>query len=76
MAAEAASLIEAPPKSILIIRLSAIGDVIMASALIPVLRNAFPDARLVWLTEDANVGLLRNNPRLRLAAPTLAPVHP
>jgi len=52
------------PRSILIIRLSAIGDIIMASALIPALRGAYPDARLVWLTDEANVGLLRNNPRL------------
>jgi heptosyltransferase-1 len=58
------SLIDSPPQNILIIRLSAIGDVIMASALIPALRGAFPDARLVWLTEDTNAGLLLHNPRL------------
>jgi heptosyltransferase-1 len=64
MVAEITGLIDFRPKSILIIRLSAIGDVIMASALIPALRNAFPDARLVWLTEDSNAGLLQSNPRL------------
>lgn len=58
------SLNNPPPKSILLIRLSAIGDVIMASALIPALRQAFPSARLVWLTEETNAGLLRHNPRL------------
>ncbi len=52
------------PRSILIIRLSAIGDVIMASALIPALKEAYPTARLAWLTEEANAGLLRHNPRL------------
>jgi heptosyltransferase I len=52
------------PASILIIRLSAIGDVILASALIPLLRSAFPTARLVWLTDEANAELLRHNPRL------------
>ncbi|NJD08343.1 MAG: glycosyltransferase family 9 protein [Methylococcaceae bacterium] len=52
------------PASILIIRLSAIGDVILASALIPLLRSAFPKARLVWLTDETNAELLRHNPRL------------
>lgn len=52
------------PQSILIIRLSAIGDIIMASPLIPSLKEAYPKARLVWLTEDSNAGLLRSNPRL------------
>ncbi len=53
-----------PSKRILIIRLSAIGDVIMASGVIPCLRAAFPDASLVWLTEEGNEDLLRHNPRL------------
>lgn len=53
-----------PPKRILIIRLSAIGDVIMASGLIPALRTAYPDARIAWLTESTNADLLRHNPRL------------
>ena len=52
------------PRSILIIRLSAMGDIIMASPLIPALKEAYPEARLAWLTEEANAGLLRNNPRL------------
>ncbi|MGX2041934.1 glycosyltransferase family 9 protein [Methylocaldum sp. MU1018] len=56
--------IESPPKSILIVRLSAIGDVIMASGLIPALRKAYPDARIAWLTESANADLLRHNPGL------------
>ncbi|MCU0734564.1 MAG: lipopolysaccharide heptosyltransferase I [Methylotetracoccus sp.] len=53
-----------PSKRILIIRLSAIGDVIMASGVIPCLRTAFPDATLVWLTEEGNEDLLRHNPQL------------
>jgi len=56
--------IESPPKRILIIRLSAIGDVIMASGLIPALRKAYPNARIAWLTESANADLLRHNPHL------------
>ncbi|KPV41064.1 hypothetical protein AN478_03835 [Thiohalorhabdus denitrificans] len=39
------------PRAILVIRLSAIGDVVMASAVLPVLRRAYPDARIDWLAE-------------------------
>ncbi|WP_133718611.1 glycosyltransferase family 9 protein [Methylocaldum gracile] len=56
--------IDSPPQRILIIRLSAIGDVIMASGLIPGLRKAYPNARIAWLTESANADLLRHNPHL------------
>ncbi|QSA96244.1 glycosyltransferase family 9 protein [Methylococcus sp. EFPC2] len=52
------------PRNILIVRLSAIGDVILASGLIPALRRAYPHARLSWMTEEANVPLLVHNPRL------------
>lgn len=52
------------PQSILIVRLSAIGDVIMASSLIPALKQAYPEARLSWMTGESNAPLLRHNPRL------------
>lgn len=52
------------PQHILIIRLSAIGDVVMSSAMIPVLRRAWPNARIAWLVEPAGAGLLRANPHL------------
>ncbi|WP_333689145.1 glycosyltransferase family 9 protein [Methylococcus capsulatus] len=52
------------PGSILIVRLGAIGDIVFASALIPVLRQTFPQARLVWLADEANQDLLIHNPRL------------
>lgn len=51
-------------KRILIIRLSAIGDIVMASALIPALRRRWPDAHIAWLAEPAGAELLRDNPRL------------
>ncbi len=52
------------PRRILIVRLSAIGDIIMASGLIPALRSLYPEARIAWLAEEAQAGLLRHNPRL------------
>ena len=53
-----------PPQRILIVRLSAIGDVVMASGLIPALRARWPEAEISWLTEPATVPLLRHNPTL------------
>jgi heptosyltransferase-1 len=58
------SLIDFQPQRILIIRLSAIGDIIMASALIPALREAYPQAHLAWLAESGYAELLQDNPRL------------
>ncbi|MDN5871546.1 MAG: glycosyltransferase family 9 protein [Nitrococcus sp.] len=49
---------------VLIIRLSAIGDIVMASGLIPVLRRKWPDAHLAWLAEPPGASLLEANPRL------------
>ncbi|AKJ30626.1 glycosyltransferase family 9 protein [Caldimonas brevitalea] len=49
---------------ILVIRLSAIGDVVMASGLIPSLRQLYPNAHLAWLAEPAAAPLLVHNPRL------------
>ncbi len=53
---------EAP--HILIIRLSAIGDVVMASGLLPALRSRWPHARVAWMVEPAVVPLLAHNPRV------------
>jgi heptosyltransferase-1 len=53
-----------PPRRVLVIRLSAIGDVIMSSGLIPVLRAGWPAAEIVWLTDEGNAALLRDNPRV------------
>jgi heptosyltransferase I len=48
-------------KNILIIRPSAIGDIVMASPMIRVLRKHYPDARLAWMVEPASADLLRSN---------------
>ncbi len=46
------------------IRPSAIGDIIMASPMLPRLRRTFPQARLYWMAEPAMVPLLRQHPDL------------
>lgn len=49
---------------VLIIRLSAIGDIVMASPLVGALRRTWPDAHLAWLCEPQGLDLLRHNPDL------------
>jgi len=49
------------PESILIIRPSAMGDIVMASPMLAVLRAAYPKARISWLVEPGLADLLRHN---------------
>lgn len=53
------------PRRILIVRLSALGDIVMASGLIPALKTAHPDAEVSWLCEAGCAPLLKHNPRLK-----------
>lgn len=52
------------PRAVLIIRLSALGDVVMSSGLVPALRQLYPQARLAWLCEAPARPLLEHNPSL------------
>lgn len=52
------------PRRILLVRLGAIGDVVMASGLLPALSSAYPKAQISWLTDTAHADLLRGNPFL------------
>ncbi len=45
-------------KSILVIRYSALGDVVLATSILPGLRARYPGVRIEWLTGEAFVGLL------------------
>ena len=51
-------------KSILIVRLSAIGDVVMASPLIKAVKRRHPRAHLAWLVQPEVAELLSANPDL------------
>ncbi|HMU89803.1 MAG TPA: lipopolysaccharide heptosyltransferase I [Pseudomonadales bacterium] len=51
-------------RRILIIRLSAIGDIVMASPLIPALRAAHPDGWLAWMVEEGMESLIEAHPQL------------
>ena len=46
------------PERILVVRLSALGDVIRTLPLLPPLRQRFPDAALHWLTEPSGAAVL------------------
>jgi heptosyltransferase-1 len=52
------------PRRILIVRLSALGDIVMASGLIPALKARHPEAQISWVCEAGCAPLLRHNPRL------------
>ncbi len=52
------------PRNVLIIKLSALGDVAMATPVIKAVKNACPDARLSWLVEEASRGIVEGNPLL------------
>jgi ADP-heptose:LPS heptosyltransferase len=46
---------------ILVIKLRAIGDVLLSTVVLPNLRSAFPDTRIDFLTEQAALGVLTGN---------------
>ncbi|MEO0420863.1 MAG: glycosyltransferase family 9 protein [Pseudomonadota bacterium] len=50
------------PPIILIIRLSAIGDIVFTTALLPALRQRWPDAKITWLTTPIGQELLHEHP--------------
>jgi heptosyltransferase-1 len=52
------------PKSILIIKLSAIGDVVHALPLLEVLRQSFPNARIDWVVEDVSSQIIDGHPAI------------
>lgn len=54
---------------ILVIRLSAIGDVVMASPLIRALRARYPEAHIAWLAQPEVVPLLSEHPALDAVIP-------
>jgi len=49
-------------KNILIVKLSAIGDVIHALPVVPVLKQQYPEAKITWVVEKPAFDLLTNNP--------------
>ena len=49
-------------RNVLIVKPSALGDVIQATAVLPVIKQTFPRARVSWLVFEQNAGALEGNP--------------
>jgi ADP-heptose:LPS heptosyltransferase len=52
---------------ILIVRFTSLGDVVKATALPRLIRRRYPQARITFLTAEANVELVRDNPHVERA---------
>jgi len=52
------------PRSILIVKLSAIGDVVQTFPMVKALKNRYPEARIDWLVEEDASDLLFGHPAL------------
>lgn len=51
-------------KNILIVKPSALGDVIQATCVLPALKNVCPNVRISWLVFEHNAEIVRNHPLL------------
>ena len=51
-------------RRILVIRFGALGDLVLATVLLPALRRAYPEAEIHWVTKRAWASLLAADPRL------------
>ena len=47
---------------ILVIKLAALGDVLRTTAILPGIKEQFPNSYVVWLTLENSVDLLKGNP--------------
>jgi heptosyltransferase-1 len=56
--------LQKPPESILLIRLTARGDVVFSSPIIRALRRTYPDTRISWLGEAHTKDLIEHHPEL------------
>ncbi|MEZ4416969.1 MAG: glycosyltransferase family 9 protein [Gemmatimonadota bacterium] len=53
-----------PPRSVLLVRLSARGDVVFATPLIRAFKRTFPEVRLTWVAEPHTADLVQHHPLL------------
>ena len=57
-------LLSEPPRSVLLVRLSARGDIVFASPLVRAFRRTFPDVKLTWIAESHTKDLIEGHPEL------------
>ncbi len=51
-------------KNILIVKLSAIGDVVQALPALEAVKKTFPESRVTWVVEEAAAGILEGHPQI------------
>ena len=53
-----------PPRNVLLVRLSARGDIVFASPLVRAFRRSYPATRLTWIAESHTKDLIEHHPEL------------
>jgi len=53
-----------PPRSVLLVRLSARGDIVFSSPLVRAFRRTYPDTKLAWMAESHTKELIELHPEL------------
>ncbi|PPE73665.1 glycosyltransferase family 9 protein [Solimonas fluminis] len=56
--------VRGPQPRILIVRLSALGDIVFATSLLDGLRSRYPQAHIAWLAQSGFAGVLEGDPRI------------
>lgn len=54
--------LDAPPREIAIVRMSALGDVVQVLPVVSALRRAYPEARITWVIQPLPYRLIYNHP--------------
>lgn len=68
-ASASAAASTSPPASIVILRTSALGDVVHCLPVATALRRAFPAARIAWVVEEPFLALVASHPAVDVAIP-------
>ncbi len=63
------SSFEPAPRRLLLVRLSAIGDIVFASPLLEALHRRWPEAQISWLVQEDYQSLLQSHPKLHQIIP-------
>ena len=58
------TLLKEPPRNVLLVRLSARGDIVFSSPMVRAFRRSYPGARISWLAESHTKNLIEFHPEL------------
>ena len=57
-------LLQEPPRNVLLVRLSARGDIVFSSPMVRAFRRTYPGIRITWLAESHTANLIEHHPEL------------